>query len=610
MKTKLLALIMAILCFVTVFAACGKKCEEHVDEDGDAVCDNCGEVIVDESKPENTEDTCNHVDVDANKVCDNCGKAIVAIVEQLPAETEPIVDMIVNQIPTDVDISKYMNVAIPKAEKVNGSEKKVEGLISMVGDVVLCKTETDGVKTLTVTDLKNNKVLITKTDVVSATSTTRYTITFGDAWYVVETEKQEALNGNTYLSLVSRTYDVFTYSGEQIGETFLYDGQLNFISFEAPSLDTSIYDYNIDYVIFGDKTYAISDKTGEIIYSCQTDVLVKRPVMDYIIGDYGYVVEENYEEDESINVYDLKEWIKCVYTYDVPEDVENALIEVINGGDIFVTYCNPLSNGAVNYDFIQSGKKYDIVYTVIDAESFEEKNIEFGYYVYSMRGIDEYAVATEEAMAYNIVQVSKIVSGRIEGELCSFIVDNELNIICDISSLNDTELVGDGILAREVKFNYGDYAYELVKMDGTLIDYVPYDSDFAYGYRINENRIFDLSGKLVLDLTEASIHGHGISDFYDYGFVIYSERVVVENEGTKTVYKIFNGGNNLEINTNKTTWVLLETYRNGYVVTYRENDVDVYEFFNVEGESILKTNSYLYVGSEYIKTYNEVYVIK
>ena len=97
--------------------------------------------------------------------------------------------------------------------------------------------------------------------------------------------------------------------------------------------------------------------------------------------------------------------------------------------------------------------------------------------------------------------------------------------------------------------------------------------------------------------------------------MIYSEIV----EG-KAVYKLFNAtGATVEVKNDKTDWVLTETYSSGYVVTYKEErnengaviTADVYEFFNNAGESVLKTDSYINVGYEYIITVaGEAYIVK
>ena len=92
MKTKLILLIISILCLSVLLVACDEPCETHVDENGDAACDVCGEAVETQTESETeteteTEGICDHTDVDADKLCDNCGKAVVVIVERVPVET-------------------------------------------------------------------------------------------------------------------------------------------------------------------------------------------------------------------------------------------------------------------------------------------------------------------------------------------------------------------------------------------------------------------------------------------------------------------------------------------------------------------------------------------
>ena len=68
------------------------ECESHVDEDGDGVCDNCSESIVQEepaekSAEEETEPCEEHVDENGDGVCDVCGEEIEEV--EIEEETVP-----------------------------------------------------------------------------------------------------------------------------------------------------------------------------------------------------------------------------------------------------------------------------------------------------------------------------------------------------------------------------------------------------------------------------------------------------------------------------------------------------------------------------------------
>ena len=64
-----LALVLCMICSMFAFVACDEECTEHVDADGDGICDNCGETM-----PE--EECTQHVDADGDGKCDNCGTAM------------------------------------------------------------------------------------------------------------------------------------------------------------------------------------------------------------------------------------------------------------------------------------------------------------------------------------------------------------------------------------------------------------------------------------------------------------------------------------------------------------------------------------------------------
>lgn len=621
MKTKLFALIMAILCFVTAFAACEKKCEEHVDEDKDAVCDNCGEAVEVESGAEkDPEDVCNHTDADANKVCDNCGKAIVSIVEQLPAETDPVVDMIVNQIPADADLGQYIMTTYPELDKITDYEK-LEGIAATNYVYALVKEDIGGVTIQTLKNILDGTELVTKTDVISERRTVKYTITLENVFYVV-TELEMTADPNYVetneedevipLVFAKQTNTMYTYSGAKIGETHVYDGQNLLDLFVTPGYEEKGGEI---YVTYEDMVYVISAETNAIIYSCKPEVLVKRPEMDYIVGNYGYVIN-----DDSVNVYDLTEWIKCVYTYDVPEEADESDIYVLNGGDLLVVYEKRLSGKSVNYDFIIGEDKYDIVYTVIDGKTFEEKNVEFGYLIMDAFSLEdaEGGYATEKAREYNYLYAYEIVEGRVSDKSRSFIVDNELNIMCDMTDMEFAYPVADGIFCRRVTFNDNTAAYELVSIKGEHIGYLPIDSDFISGYRLYENKIYDVSsGELVLDLDECVVYD-GLNSYYNNGYMLIAETVEekvevdgVETVVTKTVYSIFNGKGKTKLDSSKDNWQIHYANDLGYLVSYTEEVevqtetlpgeepkteieiVTVYEFYNVAGELVIESDSFI-----------------
>lgn len=93
MKRKIIALLMATVCATTFFAACDEQ----------ASSSDLSEVKCDV-----------HTDTDKDALCDACGKAIVVIKEEIPAEQEQKVDMVVNPIPAEAVMSDYIVSTVEK----------------------------------------------------------------------------------------------------------------------------------------------------------------------------------------------------------------------------------------------------------------------------------------------------------------------------------------------------------------------------------------------------------------------------------------------------------------------------------------------------------------
>ena len=66
-----------------------EPCTEHVDEDEDLVCDECGE----ELEPPEDEPCTEHTDEDGNYVCDECGEELERPQIQLPTVTTPVIEI-------------------------------------------------------------------------------------------------------------------------------------------------------------------------------------------------------------------------------------------------------------------------------------------------------------------------------------------------------------------------------------------------------------------------------------------------------------------------------------------------------------------------------------
>jgi hypothetical protein len=237
MKTKILALILAVCCLSATLAACAKKnpCEAHVDENNDLACDVCGEAVeskveTEESETETeseveteTEAVCaTHKDENADKFCDACGKAVVVVVEQIKPEEETRVDMIVNTVDPNSTATKdnYINTnltsgAITVATPIDYVERYNAYFWTQTAN-------TDPTTLLPVSYSNNVYNGITgenlfANDFVSAISNT-IDIDFRANYFVVKQTPADVTDPMTGVRTKSVTYTYYTYAGEKIYE--------------------------------------------------------------------------------------------------------------------------------------------------------------------------------------------------------------------------------------------------------------------------------------------------------------------------------------------------------------------------------------------------------
>lgn len=628
MKTRIFALIISILCLSMLLVACDKPCEAHVDEDNDAVCDVCGEAVEKESESETeteaeteTEGICEHKDADADKVCDACGKAVVVIVEQVPVEKETAAEMIVNPIPEDAKVEDYINTDLPKNEFISTGTELV-GYIDREGQYVLKASGDDGARKFSIIDIAtdNSKVIWTGTEDITDTQMVTYNVTLDDMWYIVETITQGIYEGveSPIFLMEKKTIEVYTYANDQIGETHTWTVEDYFDEFVEPSTDY-FYDQEC-YVNFQDKVFVINPETNKIIYVSDPATLVKRPEFDEVCGNYGFVANYEYGEFEGIYVYDLTKWIDCVYSYVIPEKYENADWTVLQNGNILIWANVRLADAAVSYDYIEDGEKYDLVYTIVDVASKKAKDVEFGYAIdYAWSLDDSEGFVTEAATQHNLVVAYPVEGGYINSnETLYFIVDNGLNIVCKLDIVG-AELVDDNTFIKEIVYNDGRYVYELVNVDGEHIDYLPADADWNYGYKVVDDEIWSYSNKVLFDFDDYDVCEY-VSD-RNYVLAVKAEEDF-EGNVNYVYYTYIPGLAKKEIDSSKEDWGISQIYEFGYVVTYSEfNDMDetyttVYELYNAKNELVVVLDSDIMYyepvdGACIIWTYNYTcYVLK
>lgn len=533
MKTKIFALIMAILCLTMLFAACDKdtcethvdvnkdakcdvceaaiECKEHVDANTDAKCDVCGkDVVCDVHKDADgdkvcdvcaaTITACEHKDDDANKVCDLCDGAIVTITQLQKPEAAERVDMVVNQIPTDAKLEDYINTKLPTvsfkdAEKLNYGEMVDEGIFVLYD-------EATGKTTYTVTD-ENLKVRFTKT--VTDAANTTFDLTF-DAPYFTATTVTETVEPEykkvvrEYLAIDGTELTTLTWESSAEDIWVNEDGVSEYEFFYAES----VYAGSEYWGVKLDGTLYVFDNELALVHKTAPELFVPRPEFTYENDEIG-IVEVYGDETYTYYVYDLNEWIKCTAKFSYPEYEANHI--VLADGNILVQEFVYLPNNAITYDVNEYGYKGDIVYTLIDSKTGEKTNVEFGYYIDFSAYLEEIDALLVEDKDINVLKVYPIVNDNVDRSApMILLVNSKLEILFDYGAVfgtaSDVVLLDDNRFLVTVTYNNGQYRKEIVNEKGERVAYVPYEleeEDFYGDYLTYDGKYYNLEMKLMFD---------------------------------------------------------------------------------------------------------------
>lgn len=421
MKTKFLALIALLVCFATVLVSCGddaiaqSECSAPIDEDMNGKCDVCGHDYV------NPEDK---------------------------------VEMVVNPIPTDVNESEYFKftqelskpyaenptplIGSPAAEGGNYQKfivTKHIGECNKDGSALKGGESADQIykrDTYMVYDFTAKEAIYTvysETYKEGEPRIDKYEFQLYDYYSYVKTTKTSVNDLGDVIE--EHSWRFFTATGEFIRE---FD-----------KVDSRVEDLvgDVFYLSVNDVIVAIDVETGANITPMNgdnekigdVDTFVKRPAFDYVQANYGYVIEKDSTDNTiGLQVYDLNTWIDCIYAYDVPSYVNpgKTAMFFLQNGNVFMKTVVPLHANTVNYDFMENGIKYDMVYTIINPFDKAETKVEFGYdieYVYVGTDVD---FATEKAT--NVALIYPIVNEKIDRTAAKIVaLDNDLNILASLT---------------------------------------------------------------------------------------------------------------------------------------------------------------------------------
>lgn len=628
MKTKILALIISILCLSMIFVACAEECEAHVDADNNGVCDNCEATVETQAEAETGSESesesevateaetmapCDpHKDADADKKCDNCGGAVVTIIEYVTTAQGERVEMVVNTIP-EASASEYLDTKVDYEFLSSSSSIKVKGArqqyLGTVWYVVITEVDEDEVETKThqiidisTVDIATGyfKVLWQGTDNKvedkdGNSVDVKYAVSFGTQWFKVDETKTVVTveNGETTRETIP-SHSVYTLAGDQIGKTWTYDEEEG-LSYEAPVY--AGYTNGLSYITYYGKSYAIDPETQALVYSEDTNTIVARPAMDEILGDFGYIFD-----GDNCYVYDLTKWIEKAYVYKAESRYEDVKYNVLQNGNVLMTAVARIPDNSVSFDYIEGNNKYDMIYIIIDPTAKTATPVEFGYMIKEIEPVGEEGF-TAAAANLNVAVVYPVVDGYVNsnGEMY-LLVDNDLKIACQVEEIGT--LVADGIYLRTVTVG-SQTLYELVDVDGNHIRYIQNYNNYAKHIEIDGD-FYDYNYKLLVDRSEyISVTSYG-------SYYVLKEEIPAENEedpATVKTYIYIPGKAPVEFveNTDETKhdWAVQFSY-GYYTVHYtvtekvdgEDVEVDVFElyapdgsiFFSTKGERITGMN--------------------
>lgn len=581
MKTKLISLIAALLCLTMLFVSCSdeEECKSHIDADNDGICDveNCQDEV---KKPEVT--CTEHKDEDKDGMCDteNCDTAVIIntvtneVEIVVPTTPEEKVEMVVKPIPSDSVFTDYFTYDYKTntvyLNSVAAEAIKYADIIDGLGDgrIFVFKTTKTVVEAADVDDPATEDV--DETYEIRQDTYTLYDIVNDKNVLVYNTDeydyKADVYDGAPYVDIQYED-DLFILITEGVkGYVYTVSGE-SIVEFEdiryidEPEID-DYTDPNYTYVEVEGITYVIDVESAKLVYSANSDLLVKRPVFTSKNDKLGIVKSYN-----AIQFYDITKWLSLSYEYQAPEYAEDISMFVLQNGNYLVQYVVELANNAVSYDYKENGDCYDIVYVIVDPAAKTSTEVEFGYYIEDSYENDN---ATDKAL--NMFEVVTVKGGYLYEDKI-LVVDNQLNVLCELKAnvagqtSPSYNLVANNLAIVEIKM--GDtYVSAVVNDKGEIKAYLPanytaYDGyieidDVLYNYDLTVKFDYKKDGYVIVD--EGS----------KYWILTKTEKVMVEEVETNVTKTYFYNPSlaaPVEIQLKNETNVNQET---GVVVTVQE----------------------------------------
>ena len=497
MKRKIIYLLICLLCISATFISCSEE----------VVCTG-------------------HADADKNSACDICGIPVVTLTEKVEAEEEAVVDMIVSAIPENATISDiisadYLQIKVLPTAIKDGKEENLKNIRNLSNGVVAYSYEVQVEGKATEDDTTDDKFktyygiydIFTGKELVSEYATDKYarsdrhhdsasvTLVYAtndysslSAFICVTVTDWKKTNSQDYPNDTwdSTTYNIYySFSGTEI---------VNFKNAEdedQKSISNVYLRDNIAYFELDDETVALDYEAGKIVHRESTDKFVKRPVFDYMNDKYGYV-----EKNDKIYVYDLSKWLECVYSYELPSTYVDYDLFYLNNGNLLIQGIKNLPDSAVNYDFLESGLKYDIVYTVVNVAEKTTSDVEFGYYIDVVR-IATPSFGVKENVTH-LISAYPIVNRTISEKLLQLYTDDALTIIAEYSALlpefaDNCNPISDKYMIVYESYGEGSEVNKIYDYAGKEIATLPNDAEIYDNYIISGGKLYSLTMDLIFN---------------------------------------------------------------------------------------------------------------
>ncbi|MBR2354535.1 MAG: hypothetical protein IKA76_08555 [Clostridia bacterium] len=544
MKKKMIALLLAAVCIILPVVGCGKdECTSHTDENKDGKCDKCRvavecEICVDDNL-DYTCDVCGkgiecelHEDADTDLVCDKCkatltapcdphkdenadrvcdickGAIVINTIYNAPKE-ETRIPMVVNKPATGVAIGTYLDTS-PEGIPALKGELLDKGTLQDHFYYTFAIDEASGMLRHTLTNLLTDKVVYERMDTESETKTELLSVQLHERYFLVNV-KTYLLEGDPALGMGdapdpdNRQWILYTdcnyyyfYNEESVMASFAMD---TIVGEEPKTADIQTESLNNDLLLVdADEVCYILDGTEVLFGGIDAKTFVDRPSFFAKSDDYGYSQKNN-----KIYVYDLTKWLNCVYSYEIPSYYVNPQTALLENGTLLLHASVQLPDGAVSYDYLDNGKKYDLIYVILDPAKKTAEAVEFGYAIAWMVALDGFSVLNERALNYAVV--SPIVDDRIDTNIVkAFVVDNSMKILYDLSETlkafdgaQTIELVAENLFMIITDLGQNSTVRAIYNEKGEFICYLPQTAVLHDGFVKYDGRYYSYKMELLLD---------------------------------------------------------------------------------------------------------------